>query len=134
MSPVDTINRLIDQTTTIRDSLTTFKSKIDVKKNTFDSAQVKQQVDLNTKKNDKKIYDSKFLEEQFPYQSKSKKRRQTLQEFVLLFFYISLAIFCIAMMINAYLENGQDYWAAVKVLGLFVVIAVAITAILIRVG
>ena len=130
MTPLETINDLINKATNIRDGLVRFKSKIDVK----DAAQVKQQVDLNTIKNDKKIYDSKFLEEQFPYQTKSKQRRQTLQEFVLLFFYISLAIFCIAMMINAYLENGQDYSVAVKVLGLFVVIAFAITAILIRVG
>jgi len=134
MTPLETINDLINKATNIRDGLVRFKSKIDVKRNNLDAAQVKQQVDLNTIKNDKKIYDSKFLEEQFPYQTKTKQRRQTLQEFVLLFFYISLAIFCIAMMINAYLENGQDYWAAVKVLGLFVVIALAITAILIRVG
>jgi len=134
MTALETINKLIDQATTIRDSLHIFKSKIDDTNNKLDAAQVKQQVDLNTIKNDKKIYDSKFLEEQFPYQTKTKQRRQTLQEFVLLFFYISLAIFCIAMMINAYLENGQDYSVAVKILGLFVVIAFAITAILIRVG
>ena len=82
----------------------------------------------------KQMYDNKFVEEQYNYQKTPKKRGQTLQEFVLLFFYISLAIFSIAIVIYAFLENGQSYAAAGQALLLCIVLTIAITAILIRVA
>lgn len=82
----------------------------------------------------KQMYDNKFVEEQYNYQKTPKKRGQTLQEFVLLFFYISLAIFSIALIIYAFLENGQSYAAAGQALLLCIVLTIAITAILIRVA
>jgi hypothetical protein len=81
-----------------------------------------------------RTYDSKFLEEQSSYQKSPKQRGQTLQEFVLLFFYVSFAIFSIAITIAAFLEDGQNYVTAAKVFGLCLVLALAITAILIRVA
>lgn len=82
----------------------------------------------------KQMYDNKFVEEQYNYQKIPKKRGQTLQEFVLLFFYISLAIFSIALIIYAFLENGQSYTAAAQVFFLCILMTIAITAILIRVA
>jgi hypothetical protein len=99
-----------------------------------DPAKVQQEMDLYTVKSQKGVYDAKFLEEQFPYQKSPKKRRQTLQEFVLLFFYISLAIFCLSVTLYAFLENGQSYSAAAKAFGLCIVLCIAITAILIKVA
>jgi ammonia channel protein AmtB len=84
-------------------------------------------------KNQKKMYDAKFVEEQHGYQKIPKKRGQTLQEFVLLFFYISLAIFTVAMMIYAFLEK-QSYSSALGALIVCAGIALVITAILIRAG
>jgi ABC-type transport system involved in cytochrome bd biosynthesis fused ATPase/permease subunit len=81
-----------------------------------------------------RTYDAKFLEEQSSYQKNPKQRVQTLQEFVLLFFYVSFAIFSIAITIAAFLEDGQNYTTAAKVFGLCIVLALAITAILIRVA
>jgi len=78
--------------------------------------------------------DAKFVEEQSNYQKSPKQRGQTLQEFVLLFFYVSFAIFSIAVTIAAFLEDGQNYMTAAKVFGLCIVLALAITAILIRVA
>jgi hypothetical protein len=81
-----------------------------------------------------RTFDAKFLEEQSNYQKSPKQRGQTLQEFVLLFFYVSFAIFSIAVTIAAFLEDGQNYMTAAKVFGLCIVLALAITAILIRVA
>ena len=81
-----------------------------------------------------RTFDAKFLEEQWNQQKSPKQRGQTLQEFVLLFFYVSFAIFSIAVTIAAFLEDGQNYMTAAKVFGLCIVLALVITAILIRVA
>lgn len=101
---------------------------------TTDPASVQQELELYKTTSQKTTYDAKFLEEQYPYQKSPKKRTQTLQEFVLLFFYVSFAIFSVALIIYAFLEEGQSYSAAAKMLGLCVVLCLAITAILIRVA
>lgn len=98
-------------------------------------AVIQQEVDLQKIKKDIQIYNAKFEEEKFPYQrSAPKKRRQTLQEFVLLFFYISFLIFSIAVTIFAFLHYGQSYTAAFNALILCIVVGLAITAILMRVA
>lgn len=98
-------------------------------------AVIQQEVDLYNAKKDIEIYNSKFEEEKFPYQTSGpKKRRQTLQEFVLLFFYISLLIFTIAVTIFAFLHYGRSYTAALNALILCIVVCLAITALLMRVA
>jgi len=99
-----------------------------------DPAIVQQELELYKATSQKTVYDSKFLEEQYPYQKSPKVRVQTLQEFVLLFFYVSFAIFSVALMIYAFLEEGQSYTAAAKMLGMCLVLCLAVTAILIRVA
>jgi hypothetical protein len=101
---------------------------------TRNPAIIQQEMELYTVNRDKKIYDAKFLEEQYQYQKTPKQRSQTLQEFVLLFFYVSLGIFSVALIVYAFLLNGQSYSAAGKMLGLCIVMCLAITAILIRVA
>jgi len=99
-----------------------------------DQATVQQHMELHATTSEQGIYDSKFSEEHYPYQKTPKQRSQTLQEFVLLFFYVSLAIFSLALILFAFLENGQSYSEAAKMLGLCVVLILAVTAILIRVA
>jgi hypothetical protein len=99
-----------------------------------DQATVQQHMELHATTSEQGIYDSKFREEHYPYQKTPKQRSQTLQEFVLLFFYVSLAIFSLALILFAFLENGQSYSEAAKMLGLCVVLILAVTAILIRVA
>jgi hypothetical protein len=89
-------------------------------------------MDLDSAKREKTIYDAKFLEEQYLGNKQPKHRSQTLQEFVLLFFYVSLGIFSVALIIYAFLANGQSFSEAAKMLGLCIVMCLAITAILIR--
>ena len=101
---------------------------------TRNPAIIQQEMELYTVKRDKNIYDAKFLEEQYQYQKTPKQRSQTLQEFVLLFFYVSLGIFSVALIVYAFLINGQSYSAAGKMLGLCIVMCLAITAILIKVA
>ena len=79
-----------------------------------------------------RTFDAKFVEEQSAYQKNPRQRGQTLQEFVLLFFYVSFLIFSISITIGAFLEDGQNYTTAAKVFGLCIVMGLAITAILIR--
>ena len=98
------------------------------------SLNTNEQLDVHNAERQKGIYDAKFLEEKYPYQGTPKRRRQTLQEFVLLFFYISFAILVIALMIYAYLENGNSFTAAAKVLGFSCIIALAMTGILIKIA
>ena len=114
---------------TIQSSLTTARYNIE---NT--GLYKNEQLDVGTAKTQKGIYDAKFLEEQYPYQGAPKRRRQTLQEFVLLFFYISFAILTIALMIYAYLENGNNMTAAAKVFGFSCIIALAMTGVLVKVA
>jgi hypothetical protein len=99
-----------------------------------DQATIQQQMELHAATSEKGIYDAKFLEEKYPHQHAPKQRGQTLQEFVLLFFYISLGIFSVALIIFAFLENGQSYSEAAKMLGLCVFLFLAVTVILIRVA
>jgi hypothetical protein len=98
----------------------------------FDPAIVKQERELYTTRTQKSEYDAKFLEDQSSYQNTPKQRNQTLQEFVFLFFYVSLGIFSVALTIYSFLTSGQSYSEAAKTLGLCIVGVLAITAILIR--
>jgi hypothetical protein len=83
-------------------------------------------------KNEKALYDTKFTEQEQPYQRKAKMRGQTLQEYIFLFFYISLAIFTVSIMIYAFLQGGQSYTAAANALFICVGLTLAITAAIIR--
>jgi len=103
-------------------------------KGTADPAVLREKKESSDALAKSRTYDAKFVEEQAGYQKSPKQRRQTLQEFVLLFFYVSFAIFSIAVTIAAFLEDGQNYATAAKVFGLCIVLALAITAILIRVA
>ena len=78
-----------------------------------------------------RAHDVMFEEEETNAQSKGKKtRRQTLQEFILLFFYCSYAILSAAIVMYAYIEKGSSN--ALGVAGMMVVLAFVITGFIIR--
>ena len=78
-----------------------------------------------------RAHDVMFEEEEANAQVKGKKtRRQTLQEFILLFFYCSYAILSAAIVMYAYIEKGSSN--ALSVTGIMVVIAFVITGFIIR--
>ena len=78
-----------------------------------------------------RAHDVMFEEEEANAQAKGKKtRRQTLQEFILLFFYCSYAILSAAIVMYAYIEKGSSN--ALGVAGMMVVLAFVITGFIIR--
>lgn len=97
-----------------------------------DPATVNQQMSLSTVKNNQKIYNSKFLEENFPHQRSVKRRAQTLQEFVLLFFYVAFAIFTLAFAATYMIQNNIP-GSIVAIVG-SALFLLAFTAFLIRYG
>jgi hypothetical protein len=97
-----------------------------------DPSTVNQQMKLSTAKNNKKLYNSKFLEEQYPNQRTIKRRAQTLQEFVLLFFYVAFAIFTIAFAATYFMQNNIS-GSIIAILGC-ACFTLAFTAFLIRYG
>jgi hypothetical protein len=97
-----------------------------------DPATVNQQMTLSTVKNNQKIYNSKFLEENVPHQRTVKRRAQTLQEFVLLFFYVAFAIFTLAFAATYVIQNNIS-GSIVAIIG-SAFFLLAFTAFLIRYG
>jgi hypothetical protein len=95
-------------------------------------ATVRQAMQLYGATSDKSIYDSKFVEEKYPEHKSFKQRKQSLEEFVLLFFYISYAIFAFAMSISSFVDNGNSYASAVACLLFFGLMSILITGLLIR--
>jgi len=78
-----------------------------------------------------RAHDVMFEEEEANAQVKGKKtRRQTLQEFILLFFYCSYAILSAAIVMYAYIEKGSSN--ALGVTGMMIVLAFVITGFIIR--
>jgi hypothetical protein len=78
-------------------------------------------------------YNVLFEEEESKAQSKGKKtRRQTIQEFVLLFFFCSYAIFTAAITAYTYQESGMP--GVKKSLPLMIVIGLVIGGLIIRLG
>lgn len=74
-----------------------------------------------------------FEEEEMKAQSKGKKtRRQTIQEFVLLFFFCGYAIFTAAITAYHYQESGMP--GVKKSLPLLIVIGLVIGGLIIRLG
>jgi hypothetical protein len=117
----------------ILENLNTLKDKITASYGAeTNPMKLQRQKELDSAKREKNIYDAKFLEEQYLYQKLPRSRNQTLQEFVLLFFYVSLGIFSVALIIYAFLINGQSFSEAAKMLGLCIVMCLLITALLIR--
>ena len=97
----------------------------------FDSntgLQLKQE--LRDLKQEEKKYDQDFREQQAIVNSRGgKTREQTLQEFVLVFFYIGFALLSVSLAAYVSIQNGGS---AGKVIGIMAFIGLMITGIIIR--
>lgn len=110
--------------TTIRDS--------PAKKNTIESIVADE---IRTLKDQQLTADVQFREAETAAQATGYKTiRQTLQEFVLTFFYISLLIFTLTLIIYTYTETGNLGSAVLKIGGMMGVATLCVTAIIIRYG
>ena len=77
-------------------------------------------------------YDQEFREQQAILQSRGgKSREQTLQEFVLLFFYVGFVMVSIALAVYTAIQNGNPMNAA-KVIGIMTFIGLLVTGLIIR--
>lgn len=87
--------------------------------------------ELNDLKAEADAYDRKFEEEESKLQGLGgKTRKQTLQEFVLLFFFVAYGLFAVSLAVQAQITQGGN--AALKILGAMFFAGLLITGILIR--
>jgi len=89
--------------------------------------------EIRAMKHSARAHDILFEEEEAKAQGIGKKtRRQTLQEFVLLFFFCAYAILSAAVVMYAYIEKGSSQ--ALTVIASMIIIAFVITGLIIRLG
>lgn len=96
------------------------------------SQNVKFEGQIRDLKEEAEKYDTEFRQhEQYLQQTGGKPRHQTLQEFVLLFFYTSLTLITVSLAIFAYVKT-QAFGNSIKIIGLMTFIVLLISAIIIR--
>jgi len=85
------------------------------------------QVNEMTAKRDS--YDRMFQEEQIKYQN-GKSRHQTLQEYVLLFFFVAYGVFTVSLALMTFTTEGQS--ASLKIIGAMIFCFILISGTIIR--
>jgi hypothetical protein len=131
MTSIQTVEHLANQANTIITELNVLQSNIqDSFKNIGTSPVINSQIEnLNSQAD---IYDQEFEQEEAKIQAMGgKTRAQTLQEFVLLFFYISLLLLIISITIYTF-ATTKNIKETLKVFGMLAFSAFIITGLLIR--
>lgn len=126
----DRCNRLYDRINTIRSNIVTSLT---------DTSELKTQVvakskqELKNLKKDQAVYDAQFTEEEMLSQARGgKSRQQTLQEFVLLFFFVAYGVLTISLTLAVYRDAGGA--SAVKMIVLMSLMSLVVAAFIIRYG
>jgi len=92
----DTLQVLIDQLTILTDGITKTYNYL----STRSSSDIKNQSTIVSLKQEAAEYDRKFEEAQYKFKaSGGKSRKQTLQEFVILFFFVAYALFTVSLIL-----------------------------------
>lgn len=132
-----TVRSFADRVQNCIDELTSLKSKIsdsyDILSNTNISQKrtLKQSKESNDLQQEAEMYDRLFEEEEAKLQAfGGKTRAETLQEFVLLFFFVGYGIFTVSMALLAMSTQGSS--AALKIIGILIFCLLLISGILIR--
>ena len=132
-----TVRSFADRVQTILDELTSLKSNIsdsfDRLSNTELSQRriLRQSKEANDLEQEADKYDRLFEEEEARLQIfGGKTRAETLQEFVLLFFFVGYGIFIVSMGLLAMATQGTT--AALKIIGLLLFCLLLISGIMIR--
>lgn len=127
------VQTLLDDYRIIKNNFDANSSRNTEGKSLFTETQKKIQGDTKTLKNQANQYDREFEEEQAKFAALGgKTRKQTLQEFVLLFFFVSYTLFIVAIATYASVTEGSG--AAAKIIGLGVLGLGLIAGLLIRFG
>jgi hypothetical protein len=98
----DTLQGLIDELTIITDSITKSYNNLNTRSSATSggSPDIKTQATIASLKQEADEYDRKFEEAQYKFQaSGGKTRKQTLQEFVILFFFVGYALFTVSLIL-----------------------------------
>ena len=93
-----TIQTILDEITILRDSITKSYNKMNTRSDMSLSNDSISQATVAALKQEAATYDRKFEEEQYKCQANGgKSRKQTLQEFIILFFFVGYALFTVSL-------------------------------------
>ena len=98
----DTVQGLIDQLTILTDSITKSYNNLNTRSSASSDASpdIKSQATIKMLKQQADEYDRKFEEAQYKFQvSGGKSRKQTLQEFVIFFFFVGYALLTVSLIL-----------------------------------
>jgi hypothetical protein len=136
MPVINTISDLLTANSTILDELKTIQAQIKENFKYITNPSLKSgaiQKEIQDMKNEQERYDTLFEEEESILQAMGgKTRMQTLQEFVLTFFYSGFFLFSVALAFYYYIRTGGSSKEIGIVLSLMVFIGLIVTAFLIR--
>ena len=96
------VTDLVDQLTVITDSITRSYNNLNTRSSPSSggSPDIKSQAAIQALKQEADEYDRKFEEAQYKFQmSGGKSRKQTLQEFVILFFFVGYALLTVSLIL-----------------------------------
>jgi hypothetical protein len=129
---VDTVKTYLDRIVNLDSEFTYLQKSIQnsfSKKSTFD---LSQHAEIQNLIEQEQTFDRKFNDAEAELSAfGGKTRQQTLQEFVLLFFYISYAVIAVAGCLFVY-TTTQNIKETLKLAGLFLLIAFVSVGILIK--
>ena len=95
-----TIQTILDEITILRDSITKSYNKMNTRSDMSLSNDSISQATVAALKQEAATYDRKFEEEQYKFQANGgKSRKQTLQEFIILFFFVGYALFTVSLIL-----------------------------------
>jgi hypothetical protein len=129
-----TLAELKTRVQTLIDDYTAINTKLSADTSEYNLDKTKQfQGEIKNLKQQSSQYDREFEEEQAKFAALGgKTRKQTLQEFVLLFFFVSYLLFIIAMATYTSITEGSN--AAAKMIGIGILGLGLIAGFLIRFG
>ena len=132
-----TVGEIATRVKDLRDQVTVLQSSISDSYTKYatggsSSKSLKFNSQIRDLKDEADKYDNEFREhERFLQKTGGKPRHQTLQEFVLLFFWTAFTLLTVSLAIFAY-TSTQVYGNPLKIIGLMLFIGLLVTAILIR--
>jgi len=125
----DTVQGILDELTTLKRNISESYAQV----TTSDRKQLKQSQEVRDLTEQSEMYDHLFEEEEAKIQALGgKTRAETLQEFVLLFFFVAYGVFSISLALFALAKQGTT--AAAKIIFLMLFSGLLIAGIIMRYG
>lgn len=133
---LNNVNDILSNTQSMIERLTSIKLQISENFKQLQGSSVskmKIQSEIRDMKDEQQKYDSLFEEEESTIQAMGgRTRMQTLQEFVLTFFYTGFVLISLSIAIYYYIRTGGSKKEVFKVIGLMIFIGLVITGLIIR--